>query len=106
MRGTITIIRTNGTFDTQHVEDAAPVGALRAAVGGPIESVPYFDRYQGKRCVAFCHEEGKLEGLPPNYNAQALWREVSALAHVAALGDQLAGDIAIVQGDEEFMEAL
>jgi len=103
MRGTITIIQPDGTISQKDIDSIPDVSEFQAAVGGYIETVPYFEKYNGKRCVAFCHEEGKLEGLPTNRHAMAAWE--------AALGrpiaeDYLVGPICIISGDEDFLSQL
>ena len=69
--------------------------------------IPYFEIYEGQPCIAFCNEEAKLHGFPYNHPANRAWR----IAFKAATGktpepDYLVGPIAIVTGDEEFLEAL
>ena len=46
---------------------------LRKVVGGHIEMVPLWTHYGGHPCVAYCNEEGKLEGLPVNPVASIAW---------------------------------
>jgi hypothetical protein len=84
---------------------------LNAAVGGYIEVVPYFDSLpvDGGRvpCRAFCNEHGKLNGGSPwNDVANALWRDALAYQNLGPIDDYLVGSIAVVVGDEAFMEAL
>lgn len=100
MRGKLTTIAPDGA--TRVVLYGAPVklDALQSAVGGHIESIPYFSKYDGAPCVAFCNEEGKLEGLPVNATATALWHAQGFKA------DVLCGSVCIVQGDSAFMREL
>lgn len=80
---------------------------LRQFVGGSIETIPFFDTFQGKRAVAFCHEEGKLEGRPVNQTATALWWREIGLSMAQQLDDVLVGNIVIIQCDtEEELRAL
>jgi hypothetical protein len=51
----------------------------------------------------FCNENGKIERLPVNRGATLLWR---AVAGIVDGGDYLAGPVAIVTGDAEFMADL
>lgn len=52
------------------VELDGQLATLQAAVGGLIEAVPLPDFIRGsERATAYCHEEGKLEGLPINRRA-------------------------------------
>jgi Domain of unknown function (DUF3846) len=79
---------------------------LQTAMGGYIERVPFFDKYEGKPCVAFCSEEGKIEHMQPNYPATLAW--VHALrvqgktlgTNDGRMVDFLVGSIAIVTGDQ------
>jgi hypothetical protein len=87
------------------IEKAPDYRELNKIVGGSIELIPYFTRYDGKPCVAFCNEEGKLPhlNLPFNAMAQSLWEK--------ALGrpiteDHLVGTIAIIVGPQSFLNEL
>jgi hypothetical protein len=76
---------------------------LQAGVGGLIEVVPYFHHIDGRFCVAFCDEEGKIKNKSINRLAHALWE--------ASLGrpiteDHLVGDIVIIVGSQEFLSTL
>jgi hypothetical protein len=46
---------------------------IRKVVGGYIEMVPLWSTFLGDPCVAYCNEEGKLEGLPINKTASISW---------------------------------
>lgn len=116
MIGTMVVV----TPANQRVQDfnrAIALEDLTEAVGGHIEVVPHFNTfgYRGTvmKCVAFCNEEGKLNGLPVNPLANVLWeralnRAGNSLYPPAGKvpADVLVGDIAIVFGDREFMETL
>jgi hypothetical protein len=104
MNGKLTIIPANAgdPICTVHLGRAAVLGELQAAIGGGyIETVPYLTRYEGKSCVAFCDEEGKLKGQPVNDRATALWRFGSIRG-----SDLLCGDVVVVQGDRDFMKEI
>lgn len=81
--------------------------AMQGAVGGYIESVPYWDRFQHKGaetpCWAICNGEGKIDGLPVNLVATALWW--SACPQMKGV-DSLAGDVALIYGDAALMAEL
>ena len=86
---------------------------IQSIVGGWIELVPGFDTVDqdgGRaRCVVFCNEEGKIRNLRFNEMATLLWHV--ALRHSNPNGpslykDYLAGDVAIVTGDDEFLASL
>ena len=103
MNGTTVIIRPSGEID-RHVWHA-PVSLqhLKEGVGGGyIEIIPYFTRFEGERCIAFCNELGKQQGMPVNMAANTLWK----LQVGAGYPDHLVGPIVIVFGDAAFMEAL
>lgn len=82
---------------------------LQSAVGGCIEIVPGLTAIEldGELfdCVAFCNEYGKIENLPINQIATAIWYENLA-AHGTSTMDVLCGPVVIVTGDEDFMEEL
>lgn len=86
---------------------------MRDAVGGDIELVPGFDSIGGRRCVAFCNDDGKRD-LPMNDTATALWEGalflrgerrglIDAQGHLV---DWLAGPVLVLYGDDEFMAEL
>ena len=104
MRGVLTIIPVSDAAVSSEELAAAPrLPELQAGVGGDIELVPYFTRYQGKPCVAFCNELGKLHGLPINERATILWH---ALEPRFMGRDYLVGPIVIVTGDKQLMRDL
>lgn len=90
-------IKTDGSVTETDITAPPSLETLQEIVGGYIEAVPYFNSYGGEPCVAFCNEEGKLDGLPVNEVATAAWGEV--LAKHGGLFDLLVGDIVIVTGD-------
>jgi hypothetical protein len=107
MRGAMHIFRPGEVApETIQLIAPPPLELLRNAVGGDIEAVPYFTRYRGQRCVALCNEHGKLRSLPYNQTATAVWRIALRDAEVAHLNDYLAGPVAVVTGDADFMAAL
>lgn len=102
MKGTMTIIKVDGTTEVKTYDGAPqPLEDLNAAVGGWIELIPYFDKYKGEPCIAYCNEEGKLDGLSFNEEATLLWEKQIG----NPIDDILVGNVAIIQGDKEFMEA-
>src|SRR3954464_10703617 len=101
MPGEMLIIDPDGSKRWTSGRDKPPdIDVLQGAVGGYIESVPHFDsvRIMGTRrqCVVFCHEEGKLLGLPFNPEATRLWFE--AAPHMEGQ-DVLVGPIVVLWGD-------
>jgi len=102
MKGTVTILKADGSVSIRYVTAPLALEELQAAVGGYIETVPYFDKYGPHDCVAFCNEEGKLNNLPLNEQATQAWQEAVG----QPLGDVLVGDIIILSGDKEFLKSL
>jgi hypothetical protein len=93
--------------------DRAPeLAELKDALGGGyLEAIPGFDNIiqDGliRPCLALCNEEGKLQELPINHQAQTLW--VNALARRHGTSDPrdiLVGPVVILSGDKEFMAEL
>ena len=95
-----------GTFDSVEPKEVTvmtetpSLEKLKADVGGFIEQVPGFDTYLDKPCVAFCNEEGKIHGLKVNHYATNKWRQC------IETDDVLVGNVVIIMGDDEFLEAL
>lgn len=104
MRGVLTIIPVSGAVSSKELAAPPALQDLQAGVGGDIELVPYFTRYQGKPCVAFCNEHGKLHlALPLNVAATQAWY----MQEPRFMGrDHLVGPIVIITGDRELMEEL
>lgn len=106
MNGTMLIFRPGEDLEVRTLDATPEIETLHELVGGYIEAVPGFDRvaHAGteQRCVAFCNEEGKLNGLPPNTVATVLWR----IALGRPQSDWLVGPVVVLYGDREFMEDL
>ena len=88
---------------------------MQKAVGGYLEVVPHFHSidYDGavRKCVALCNEEGKLDRPATDYRTTRRdgygGKRCSAItASVAPFPDYLVGNIVVLFGDREFMEAL
>lgn len=105
MKGTTTLIAVDGTETAVEWSHAIPLKFLQEAVGGYIELVPYFNEFRGAFCVAWCNEHGKISTPPMEVNKKANEHWAIAL-NGAAMFDTLRGPILIVQGDNEFIEAL
>ena len=85
---TLTILKADGT---REVRDVVPdLRTLQGAVGGLIEPIGFFKTFEGRRCQAYCNEEGWLHSLPLNMRASRLWLEQYPAAQA------LVGDVAIV----------
>lgn len=117
MKGQITLI-IPGSPEPRVTEYTAeiPLDELQRLVGGYIELVPFWITAKVGRDIAtrvparvFCNEDGKRLPLRRNDFADALWKEAIAadFGHRGTpQGDYLVGPVAIVTGDDEFMEAL
>lgn len=90
----ITIIKADGTTEKSESMNPPGLPMLQEAVGGYIETVPYFDRFEGSDAVAFCNAQGKLKGLGVNAAATNAWYD--AMGQVA--NDVLVGDIIVITG--------
>ena len=112
MKGKMIIIAPGEPRQEREYENATiPLEDLQKAVGGFIEIVPYFSMIgeggSRTRCVVFCNEDGKRLQLPLNHVANDLWNRELLLATGSGLElDYLVGSIAIVWGDDEFMESM
>ena len=105
MKGKLTILHETGDWTVLEIDHAPDCSELQSRVSGYIECVPYFNRYKGERCVAFCNEEGKLDGLDANKLATGAWHYQLEKAGVPC-HDVLVGPVVIVTGDDELLEAL
>lgn len=88
-------ITPDGKTTKTESESVPQYETISEAVGGYIETVPHFDKYEGRPCVAFCNEEGKLDGLDPNPVAQQYWDEQLGFYNP----DYLVGPILIIAAD-------
>jgi hypothetical protein len=119
MNGTIISVGVNGSMLTTPLKRAPQLNDLKPAIGGgPLEAVPGFNSWltnNGRvvRCVVFCDEEGKQHGQQVNAQATMWWEQALQRQGNSLFGpgrgdpvDVLVGKIAIVFGDDEFMEEL
>lgn len=95
---------TDSTYAEGRVLTAQPtLDMLVFGVEGHIEIVPRFNKFGGRPCIAFCNEEGKMQGKRPNHLAQILWEEnVGRIINE----DQLVGNIVIIVADAAFLRAM
>ena len=82
------IIRTNGTKELVDFEEGTFLNTAQKAVGGWIQLV----ELHSKNIDLYLNEEGKLDGLPQNPIATALWSEDYGLT------DYIVGDVIITGG--------
>jgi hypothetical protein len=81
---------------------------MRAKIGGGyIQVVPKWQQLpDGRKCVAFCDEDGRMKGLPVNDAATALWHDELKRGGLSGEFDVLRGPVLCVSGDAAFMRAL
>ena len=114
MRGSLLIFTPEQDKPALEELDAPPRGdRLHELVDGYIELVPRFDAIkvngEWRRCVAYCNEHGKLNGLPFNVSATAFWLEAIARnrrGDQPLIADYLVGPVVVVMGDDDFMRKL
>lgn len=126
MNGTMLIYATNGTYDIVSFNARPTLIEVQQAIGGGyFEQIPFFNTiaYNGEvhYCLAFCDEDGKRKSLPFNAKATELWD--AALRRMRDIDgdwvypdgltkpngdptDVLAGPVAVMFGDEDFMDAV
>jgi hypothetical protein len=94
----ITVIKADGTIDAQVVR-RAELPFLQEMVGGNIEQIPHFAKYEGSKCRVWCNDEGRVIPLPKNDVASKLWKEqVSAVQSMPPCFDATVfGNIVIEQ---------
>lgn len=103
MKGEAYIYKTNGEIEHLEFDSMPPLERFQEAVGGHIETVPYWNRYKGRECVVFCNTDGKNEGLKRNDKANEEWWSVAPYMQKY---DYLVGDIIVIMGDQAFMREL
>jgi len=92
--GQVIVIPANDAEEVRVRETDTQPGLqeLQDIVNGYIEAVPHWEQHDGRPCVVYCNEEGKLRELPINMRATVAWY----LALGSQVDDVLVGDIAIV----------
>ena len=114
MRGTTLLLKVDDTIDRREwvnrVPDLEFFRGGETGVGGYLEAVPYFRKWKEADeswvdCMAYCNEEGKLNGLPLNRLATTAWKE-SQLKLGVSVDDILVGDVVVFFGDREFMDEM
>ena len=89
---TVLVIPPGGEPHSYEAEKSPPLSELQRLVGGYIEAVPHWRKYEGARCIAYCDEDGKLKNKPVNRWATLTWYR-SCGQH---MGDVLVGDVVII----------
>lgn len=110
MNGTMLIISPGGSIKTSPLTAAPDLERLQEELGGYLEQVSRFDTimYHDKLrpCVAFCDEEGKLKGKKANIRATQMWTVALGRHGIPSPHDVLCGNVVIIFGDRELMDAL
>lgn len=87
------IFKTNGEVIATTQAKAPSLEQMQSAVGGYIETVPYFNAYCNlKRGYCYADEEGLLKRKPVNTKATELWRQ-NAERYGLTLTQNLVGDV-------------
>lgn len=114
MFGTMVVIKALGGTEVKTFNRRPDLQELQEKVGGFIEAVPDFTRYSvrqkdgtriAQECIVYCNEQGKLGGMQINRMATEEWGECLTNKG-ASLNDSLVGDVIVLYGDREFMNAL
>ncbi len=99
----VSILSAHGTVLTEKQDYAPTLEQMQGAVGGFIELVPQFNKFEGQSCIAFCNENGKLEGLEFNaYATQVWWNQAPQFIEQ----DVLVGDVIVISGDAERLKEI
>lgn len=102
MKPYMVVLQARGGEQRTDLTEVPDYLVLKAALnGGMLQLVPYFRRYNGSPCVAFCDEEGKIKKLPVNLKANTEWVE-----QIGLIDDVLVGPIVIVCGNDKFLDKL
>src|SRR5262245_9584550 len=110
MQGKMVLIWPSGKIVVKQLTAPPQLQALHDGGGGYIEAIPFFDTVDinggdgVQRCVAFCNEHGKLNGLPFNPTADFLYKQALDRAGIK-LRDMLVGSVVVIVGDDELLAA-
>lgn len=74
MMRTLIILHADGSRSIRP-KNGVTLEDLQEAVGGYIEQLRGFTRFEGRACTAYCNEEGTLQDLPYNQQATDAWLE-------------------------------
>lgn len=94
------VLKVDGTLEYREVSSEGEYDFLSGVVGGWIQAVPLsYDENLGD-LVLWCNEEGKLNGLPVNVAATALWELFYGRT------DVIVGDVVLSGGSDDEGETL
>lgn len=96
--GTVAIVYPQGYVKLERREDPPGLDELQLLVEGWIELLPQFNRLYGRRCVAYCNEDGRRLQLPENLLATSLWGDQLRKTIVPVLR----GTVVVVCGNARF----
>jgi hypothetical protein len=88
----IIIIYPNGEYEVNEME-TLDLKTAQKLVGGYVQVVPLFNKFEGMSCVVLCDEDGKMTGKPYNVRATLEWKRCAG-GH----DDMLVGDVVVVTG--------
>jgi len=89
--GDIVVIHPNGAYVLHNCEPTLP--NLQGLVGGYIEVIPGFTKFNNQPCIVLGDEEGKLRSKPVNNRATIEWARC-----INCSPDMLVGDIVVLTG--------
>jgi len=89
--GDIVVVHPNGQYVLYNCPPT--LENLQALVGGYIEVIPGFTKFNGQPCIVLGDEEGKLKHKPTNNRATIEWARC-----LNGSGDYLVGDIVVLTG--------
>ena len=69
----LTIIGVDGSITVEEHQTEVKLEQLQKLVGGRIQHVPHYTKYEGRRCGAWVNEKGFWLDLPQNRVATDLW---------------------------------
>jgi hypothetical protein len=107
LRGTVYIIYPDKPREIREYLGPIPDNTLSEIVGGLYEPIILWDHFTPEdgtsvRCVAVANQEGF--GLPQNIWATAYWHYLIRAKGEKRQPVNLYGPVAVIYGDEEFME--
>lgn len=74
-RRTLTIIPADPAKPIVTRDGIDDLKELQGIVGGYIETVPHWSRYDGRLCAVYANETGRIDNLRLNRRATDLWLE-------------------------------
>lgn len=110
---------SQGVLETHIFKKPPDLDYIKGVIGGWLEYVSGFNTIEIEddvfHCVAYCNEEGKLQGQDINVAATHAWDKALRRGDMHPNGilgsdgnpiDVLVGSVIVLFGDEEFMAAL